>query len=156
MERNDIDRAVMAFSQAHKILPSDGYLANDFFPLLRHLGLIELHDQLFAQSARHSRENIRHFPKDDNTYNNFAWMASRANRCLDEAEDFLKIALQLNPYSAAYLDTMGEIYFARENREEAVKWSNRSLQNEILGSERSRWELQHQNGRFKAGAFPPK
>ena len=156
MERNDIDGAVMAFSQAHEILPSDGYLANDFFPLLRHLGLIELHDQLFAQSARHSRENIRFFPKDDNAYNNFAWMASRANRCLDEAEDFLKIALKLNPYSAAYLDTMGEIYFARGKREEAVAWSTRSLQNEILGSERSRWELQHQNQRFKTEEFPPK
>ncbi len=156
MEKGDVVGAVKAFSRAHEILPNDGYLANDFFPLLRTLGLSELHNQLFAKSIRGCRENVQRYPEDDNAYNNFAWMASRANRCLDEAEEYLKIALKMNPESAAYLDTMGEIHFARRDREEAVRWSRKSLQNSVWGSSNTRWELQYQNQRFRLEGFPPR
>ena len=154
MEKGDIGRAVAAFSEAHRILPRDGYLANELFPVLREVGLKELHDQLFAQSADYAREVIRKFPKDDNAYNNFAWLASRANRCLDEAEAYLIKALEMKPQSAAYLDTMGEIYFARKNRDEALKWSALSIKNEVLGRASSRWELHQQRRRFQSGGFP--
>ncbi len=155
MENGDVVEAVAAFGEAHRILPRDGYLANELFPVMREVGLSVYHDQLFALSARHAREMIERYPLDDNGYNNFAWMASRANRCLDEAEGYLKKALELNPQSAAYLDTMGEIYFARQNREEAVKWSRKSLANATLG-EAMKWELHYQNQRFHEGSFPPK
>lgn len=149
MGRGEIVQAAREFTEGHRLIPRDGYLANDFFPLVRELGLVELHDQLFAESARYCREVIRNYPGDDNALNNFAWMASRANRCLDEAEGYLKEALEMKPRSAAYLDTMGEIYFARKNREEAVRWSNISRSFEI-----SDVELQGQNRRFREGAFP--
>ena len=154
MEEGNITGAVTAFSEAHRILPRDGYLANELFPVLREVGLIELHDQLFAQSAEYAREVIRRFPKDDNAYNNFAWLASRANRCLEEAEAYLMKALKMKPQSAAYLDTMGEIYFARKDREKALKWSALSIKNEVLGRATSRWELHQQRRRFQSGGFP--
>lgn len=154
MEKGDIAGAVTAFSEAHRILPRDGYLANELFPVLREVGLIELHDQLFAQSAEYAREVIRRFPKDDNAYNNFAWLASRANRCLEEAEAYLIKALEMKPQSAAYLDTMGEIHFARKDREKALNWSALSIKNEVLGRATSRWELHQQRRRFQSGGFP--
>jgi tetratricopeptide (TPR) repeat protein len=154
MQNGDVAKAVSSFVEAHRILPRDGYLANELFPVMREAGLSELHDQLFGESARHARKVIQMFPKDDNAHNNFAWLASRANRSLDEAEEYLKIALKINPRSAAYLDTMGEIYFARRNREEALKWSALSLQNQVFGGSASRWELHQQNQRFKSGKFP--
>lgn len=154
MEKGDIAGAVTAFSEAHRILPRDGYLANELFPVLREVGLIELHDQLFAQSAEYAREVIRRFPKDDNAYNNFAWLASRANRCLEEAEAYLMKALEMKPQSAAYLDTMGEIHFARKDREKALNWSALSIKNEVLGRATSRWELHQQRRRFQSGGFP--
>lgn len=154
MEEGDIAGAVTAFSEAHRILPRDGYLANELFPVLREVGLIELHDQLFAQSAEYAREVIRRFPRDDNAYNNFAWLASRANRCLEEAEAYLMKALEMKPQSAAYLDTMGEIHFARKDREKALKWSALALKNEVLGRATSRWELHQQRRRFQSGGFP--
>lgn len=149
MDVGNIVQAARYFTQAQGLIPRDGYLANDFFPLVRELGLVELHDQLFAESARFCREVIRNYPGDDNALNNFAWMASRANRCLDEAEGYLKKALEMKPRSAAYLDTMGEIHFSRRNREEAVRWSDLSRSFEI-----SDVELQGQNLRFKEGDFP--
>ncbi|MFT6863630.1 MAG: tetratricopeptide (TPR) repeat protein [Akkermansiaceae bacterium] len=154
MANGDVVKAVSAFVEAHRILPRDGYLANELFPVMREVGLSELHDQLFFESARHAREVIQMFPKDDNAHNNFAWLASRANRCLDEAEGYLEIALKINPQSAAYLDTMGEIYFARKDREAALKWSTLSLENQVFGRSASRWELHQQNQRFKSGEFP--
>ena len=154
MEKGDIAGAVTAFSEAHRILPRDGYLANELFPVLREVGLIELHDQLFAQSAEYARKVIRRFPKDDNAYNNFAWLASRANRCLEEAEAYLMKALEMKPQSAAYLDTMGEIHFARKDRKKALKWSALSIKNEVLGRATSRWELHQQRRRFQSGGFP--
>lgn len=154
MENGDVVKAANSFSEAHQMLPRDGYLANELFPVMREVGLVELHDQLFAESARHARSVVQRYPKDDNAYNNFAWMASRANRCLDEAEGYLKTALEINPESSAYLDTMAEIYFARRDRETALKWSTRSLKNEVLGSQFSRWELHQQNQRFRSGEFP--
>ncbi|MFT6577278.1 MAG: hypothetical protein ACJA16_005493, partial [Akkermansiaceae bacterium] len=63
-------------------------------------------------------------------------------------------ALEMNPHSAAYLDTMGEIYFARQNRPEALRWSTLSIKNDVLGNSGNRWELQEQHRRFKSGGFP--
>lgn len=151
MEAGELVAAVRDFTRAHELIPRDGYLANDFFPLVREFGLGELHDQLFAISARECRKVIELYPRDDNAYNNFAWLASRANRSLDEAEEYLKKALELEPRSAAYLDTMGEIYFARRDRKEAVRWSDLSRSYEL-----SDVELQGQNLRFKHGDFPPR
>lgn len=155
MEAGKVEEAVAAFGEAHRILPRDGYLANELFPVMREVGLGVYHDQLFAISARHAREMIQRYPMDDNGYNNFGWMASRANRCLDEAYQYQLKALELNPQSAAYLDTMGEIFFAKGNREEAIKWSEKSLANATLG-ESMKWDLHHQYERFKTGGFPPK
>ena len=149
MQSGDIVEAADRFTEAYSLIPNDGFLANDFFPLIRDLGLVELHDQLFAKSARYLRDIIQKYPGDDNVYNNFAWMASRANRCLDEAEEYLKKGLEIRPRSAAYLDTMGEIYFARRNREEAIRWSDISREYAM-----SDVELQEQNRRFKTGEFP--
>lgn len=154
MNGGDFLGAEKAFRRAHEILPMDGYLANDFFPLLRSLGLDELHDELFLETIERCRGNVIRYPQDDNAYNNFAWMASRANRCLEEAEGYLKVALFLNSESAEYLDTMAEIFFARRNRAEAVAWSKRSLSNAALGTPETRWELQFQNQRFRLGDFP--
>ena len=37
-------------------------------------------------------------------------------------------ALELRPQTAAYLDTLGEVWFARGDRERALKWSGKAVQ----------------------------
>ena len=63
-------------------------------------------------------------------------------------------ALEMKPKSAAYLDTMGEIHFARKDRGKALKWSALALKNEVLGRATSRWELHQQRRLFQSGGFP--
>ena len=94
---------------------------------------------------------IKQFPDCDNSRNSAAWLASRANRHLDEAEKFLEKALERNPRQAAYLDTMAEVQFARGDRKKAVEFSTRSVKEGALD-----FQLIRQHRRFVDGPLPPK
>jgi len=148
-EEGRVEQAQRELRAAHHLIPRDGMLADDFFPALRGAGLVELHDELFEISAELSRENVRFFPKDDNAKNTFGWLASRANRCLDEAEEYLKQSLEARPMSEAYLDTMAEIHFAKGDRSKAIEWSDRAVSRDVYDS-----QLRQQNRRFRNDPFP--
>ncbi len=59
--------------------------------------------------------------------NTAVWFASRAAQRLDEAKVMQERALELYPRSAAYLDTLAEVYFAMGNRPEAVRLGELAL-----------------------------
>jgi tetratricopeptide (TPR) repeat protein len=150
-EEGRMEEALDNLREAHGLIPRDGVLADDFFPALREAGLVKLHDELFEKSAELLRENVRFFSKDHNAKNTFGWLASRANRCLDEAEAYLKMSLEVRPLSEAYLDTMAEIYFAKGDRKKAVEWSDRATNRDSSDS-----QLRQQNRRFRNDPFPLK
>jgi len=125
--KTDRDRALAMLERCHAMLPRDGSLADDFFPSLRKAGLTEEHDAWFEATWAMMSETIKRFPGADNSLNTAGWLASRSVRRLAEAEAMLERALALNPNQPAYLDTYGEIEFARGNREQAVKWSGLAL-----------------------------
>lgn len=131
------------------MFPSDGTLADHFFPALREAGLIKEHDEWFEKSWDKINAIITRYPESDNSMNTAGWLASRANRRLDEAEKLLKIALKQNPRQPAYLDTMAEIYFAKKDRKKAIEWSNLSANYSPDDS-----MIRKQNARFLNGAFP--
>lgn len=145
----DRERALAMLQHCHSLLPRDGSLADDFFPALRKAGLIEEHDAWFEISWALMDENIARFPESDNSLNTAGWLASRATRRLPEAETFLKRALELTPNQPAYLDTAGEIEFARGNREAAVKWSGLALN--FMPSDPM---IRKQHARFMHDPFP--
>lgn len=126
-------------------------LADYFFAPMRTAGLTELHDEAFEKHWKAAVAMIERFPAADNTRNSAAWLASRANRRLDEAEKYLAEVLKANPRQAAYLDTMAEVHFARGDREKAVGFSTRAMK-EAPGD----LQLQRQFQRFTSGPFPPK
>jgi len=123
------DRAgsISLLDACHKMFPSDGSLADYFFPAVRKSGLIKEHDDWFKISWGRISAVVKKFPGSDNTYNTAGWLASRAARNLDEAESYLEKALSMNPDQAAYLDTMAEIQFAKGKREKALEWSSRAV-----------------------------
>jgi tetratricopeptide (TPR) repeat protein len=135
----------------------DGVLADDFFPILREEGHVELHDHYFELCYGRMKESLELFPDAHNTYNSLAWLASRANRRLDEAEEYSTKALEMRPRQAAYLDTMAEIWFARRDREKAIEWSLKSMRNAQHGGHTRNGggaELRAQHDRFLTGPFP--
>lgn len=116
------DEASRTLRAAHAVMPTDGALADHFFPSILENGLTDVHDELFEISWGKFMHTLERFPESDNTMNTAGWFASRSVRRLDEAMEIQKRALELYPRSAAYLDTLAEIYFAKGNRAEAVRW----------------------------------
>lgn len=130
---------------------ADLSLADSFFAPMRQAGLVKEHDEAFERLWRNLEKRIATYPDNDNTRNSAAWLASRANRRLDQAAAYLEKALKNHPREAAYLDTMAEVQFARGDRAKAVEYSTRSMLEESEDL-----QLIRQHERFKSGPFPPK
>ncbi|MGL5017732.1 MAG: hypothetical protein ACRDBP_06345, partial [Luteolibacter sp.] len=123
----DRAKAISILAKTHANLPSDGSLADDFFPAVRKMGLIKEHDEWFEITWGFMADVLEKFPDSDNTCNTAAWLAARACRKLGPAEKLLQHALTLNPQQPAYLDTMAEIQFAKGDRDQAVEWSSTAI-----------------------------
>ena len=130
---------------------AENAMADHFFAPMRAAGLAKVHDGIFERMWAGVTRRIKQFPDCDNSRNSAAWLASRANRHLDEAEKFLEKALERNPRQAAYLDTMAEVQFARGDRKKAVEFSTRSVKEGALD-----FQLIRQHRRFVDGPLPPK
>jgi len=124
---DDRKRAIALLDGIYQNFKTDGILADDFFPMLRKVGLNKELEKWFGESWAQISTVIERFPDCDNTRNTAAWLASRARMKLPEAEKHLQAALEENPGQAAYLDTMAEVRFAMGDRAGAVKWSERAL-----------------------------
>lgn len=141
--------AITALEEAHEMIPASGALGDYFFLTLRKHGLSALHDRLCQKSLDLLRAQVELFPNDHSAKNTFAWVASRANRNLVEAEEMITKALKGDPLSAALLDTCAEVKFAQGKREEAVKWSAQAVNLYVSDP-----QIHGQLRRFKFGEFP--
>lgn len=130
----DKPRAVAMLERCHGFFPGSGFLADTFFPSLRKVGLIKEHDKFFETSWAINTKLTTEYPKSHRLRNGAAWLGSRANRRLDEAEKHAAEALRLSPDQAAYLDTMGEVLFAKGDRRGALKVSSRAVNSNPMDS----------------------
>ena len=144
-------RAIALLEGIHRNFKTDGVLADDFFPLIRKVGLQEELEKWFGESWERISAVIDRFPECDNTRNTAAWLASRALMKLPEAEKHLQFALAKKPDQAAYLDTMAEVRFAMGDRKGALKWSGLSLLRYPLIDPPYDTMIRKQNQRFVNG-----
>lgn len=121
------DEAQRLLRAAHAVMPTDGALADHFFPALLESPFTELHNELFEISWKKITSSLDKFPDADNTMNTAVWFASRSARRLDEAKKLQERAIELYPRSPAYLDTLAEVYFAMGNRPEAIRLGELAL-----------------------------
>lgn len=151
--KTDREGSLALINQALKNFPSDGSLADDFFPAVRKAGLLKEHDEWFMISWDRLSAVVKQFPECDNTCNTTAWLASRARLKLDEAEKLETKVIALNPEESTYLDTMAEIQFAKGDRKKAVEYSARAVDFEPTGPQAP--VLRRQLERFRAAPPPP-
>ncbi|MBB5350188.1 tetratricopeptide (TPR) repeat protein [Haloferula luteola] len=137
-----------------KVVRDDEDLADFFDGAFREAGLVELHDEWFDFRWSRFQAVLERFPDSPNTLNTAAWVASRANRRLDEAESAVTRALKWEPGTSSYLDTLAEVWFARGDREQAIHWSSESLAM-FEGPMVLFPEILRQNDRFRRGPLPP-
>ncbi|MBT8043631.1 MAG: hypothetical protein KJO79_01670, partial [Verrucomicrobiae bacterium] len=166
LKQGNKSAALTKLNAARQLIPGDGSLADEFFPILRKENLGKTYDQWFEDSYRHVEAACKLYPKSHNSHNTAAWLASRAVRKLDAAYAHSQVALKIRPTQGAYLDTMAEVWFARGNRPKAVEWSKKAIAASIAhaqGSPRPESqvianykELYKQYERFKNDPFPNK
>lgn len=154
LSRLATDRAgsLATLERCHQSAGSDGSMADYFFPALRQAGLTEEHDRWFQEAWQSYQKVLERYPKSHNTMNTAAWTAARANRMLDEAEALVRQSLVLRPDQPAYLDTLGEVFFCRQDRENALEYSGRAV-SRVVGTA-GMPGLLRQYERFRIGAFP--
>ncbi len=149
------ERSLATLAKCHQLFLTDGSLADFFYPSLRRAGLMKEHDAWFESTWNAISAMARRYPESDNTQNTAAWLAARAMRHLDEAEEMLLSALAMRPRQPAYLDTMAEIQFAKGNREKAIEWSKTAVNYTPIGDRESDYlVLRRQLQRFQSDPLP--
>ena len=158
--------AMRRLDAARKLIPGDGMLADDFFPVLRRAGIGKTYDRWFERSYSHVDAACKLYPGSHNSHNTAAWLAARAVRRLDDALAHARSAIKIRPREGAYLDTMAEVWFAKGDRAKAIKWSEKAVACSIdnaQGNPRDEGqvianykELHKQLERFKHAPLPNK
>ena len=164
LKKGQKSTALAKLDAARKLIPGDGSLADEFFPVLRKEDIGKHYDEWFDDSYRHVLAACKLYPEAHNSQNTAAWLAARAVRKLDAAQAHSEAALKIRPNQGAYLDTMAEVWFAKGNRAKAVEWSEKAVAGSISnaqGNPRTESQvitnykqLYKQLERFKSEALP--
>lgn len=157
-------KGLRMLSNAHDSIVGDGNLADHFYPAIRTTDLSQQYDLWLEESYQHLNKSLEEFPRSANTLNSLGWILSRAVRRLDEGIQHSEASLKLTPLEASYIDTMGELYHAKGDRINAVKWGEKAVRAskygrlDIFGSgssaRRRSYSLSNQLERFKAEPHP--
>jgi tetratricopeptide (TPR) repeat protein len=73
------------------------------------------------------KELITRYPDDVDALNSFAWFCAKSGMALDLATDVAINAVKLSDDDPGVLDTLAEVYFAREMYGEAIETINRAI-----------------------------
>jgi hypothetical protein len=128
LAKGDNDAAVAEIWLSHRSYPGDIKLAEDLVPELEKAGLRSAADELFDKVYASNKQMSEDFPSAAMIHNNLAWLAARCDRRLDEALTHAKLANELSPDNAGYIDTLGEVHFRRGDRELAIQCAQRCLE----------------------------
>ncbi len=128
LQQGDVDGAVREFWLSHAASPGNVQLAEDIVPKLDAADRREVADQLFDKIYQRSQQAIEVFPNSASLHNNIAWTAARCDRRLEDALRLAKRAVELEPESAAYIDTLAEAHFRLGQRDEAIRHAKRCLE----------------------------
>lgn len=157
-------KGLKMLKSAHEALIGNGTLADHFYPVIRTLDLKDQYDVWVEESYQYLSKAIVEFPDSANTHNTMAWLLSRANRRLDDALMHSEKSHELNPFEPAYIDTMGEVWHAKGDREKAVAWGEKAVSASMYGrldavgastnAKLRTYSLNNQLKRFRSEAHP--
>ena len=152
-------KGLKMLTSAHKVMIGGGGLADHFYPAIRTTNLDKQYNLWVEESFEHVSRSLEQFPECANTHNTMAWLLSRAVRKLDVALEHSKKSLELSPFEAAYIDTMGEVWFAKGNRKTAIKWGEEAVRASKYGrigasAKLRTYSLVNQLERFKTQPHP--
>jgi tetratricopeptide (TPR) repeat protein len=126
------------------INPLDIDFAERLLPKLREAGMEDLADKTFDQIFATGQAFMRDFPFDATTSNNLAWVAAMNKRQIDEALALVRRAVDLEPNSAIYRDTLAEVLFQLGRKQEALQ-----IEQACVLDDPGQWHLHQQIEKYQ-------
>ncbi len=128
----------------YQLDPLDIDVAERLLPLMRKNGMNELADNAFDQIWAKGKEYLSQQPFDSTSANNLAWVAAMNKRYLEEAVKVSEQAVYHEPDSAVYRDTLAELLFSVERKEEALL-----IEKACLLDDPGQWHLHEQIKKYR-------
>jgi tetratricopeptide (TPR) repeat protein len=120
IKTNQFDAALKELRLCEGYLPGDINLAIDIAPLLRKAGREKDLIDLIDRTLQRQESILAAYPNSAMIHNSAAWVLARCRLKLDIALAHAQKAAQLEPKSAAILDTLAETYFQLGQKEKAL------------------------------------
>ena len=125
-EGND-EKALHLLRESHTIMPNNSLLGEDVYPKFDQKGYHREVTALYEISRDKLLERLEYLPDSCQLRNELAWMCSLVNRDIDLAMKLSKESVEMRPHSAAYIDTLANVYFAKGDRGKAIALSERAV-----------------------------
>lgn len=132
---------------SQELAPATGELAQELVPLLEAADRSREAERLLEASSNRLRELTQDFPACATTHNHLAALLVRCGRNLDDALEHAQQAVELEPSTPPFHQTLAEIYYRRGDQDKAIACAERCVHLEPQNV-----EYQRQLERFKA--FP--
>ena len=113
--------------------------AERLLPEMRKAGMDELADETLNKIMDRGIEYTKSFPFDAMSCNNLAWVAAMNKKRLDDALRLSELAVYVEPDSAIYRDTLAEVLFLLDRKDEALQ-----VEQGCLLDDPTQWHLHQQ------------
>ncbi|TFH14936.1 MAG: hypothetical protein E4H02_08885 [Lentisphaerales bacterium] len=121
LESGNIDLATARMHDYQRMFPGDIELAIMLRPRLEALGQQPIANELFDTTFAFLDALCRKYPNMGHIRNATAWLTARCRRRLDDGLTHAQRAVQLEPRSAAFIDTLAEVLFQLRKNDEALE-----------------------------------
>lgn len=121
-EREQLELAFAAWPTEIDVLIA-GYRLPDANPEFRRKVLESIH-----KAGDEIREQITAAPQDPVYYNQLAWLVANTEGDLDEALKFSKLSIELSPTNGGFYDTLGRVYYARGDYDNAIRYQTKAAE----------------------------
>ena len=136
-----VDEAMAVARACFAMLPASSNMVIELTPQLEKLGHRAKADELVARAVAFHEKLIADHPRCASHHNGVAWTLARCRRQLDKALHHAKRAAELGPQNCAILDTLAEVHFQRNEKDEAIAAIRKCIRLEP-GVERHRMALE--------------
>jgi Flp pilus assembly protein TadD len=122
-----VEEALREAALSQAVLPGNIDLAIALVPELERRGRKKEAAKLFAQARALFDELGRDYPKAAWVHNSLAWLSACCRRDLEDGLAHAREAVKLSPKSAAYHDTLAEVYFQLGKKDLALSHQKKAI-----------------------------